>query len=88
MTHTQSQINHTKKRFWHRFGIRISWKEQTDLINQIQTRRSMFIGRISKKKTNHLVELRGEVYLVGYDKRTKRISTVLPTKCLREVYSC
>ncbi len=58
-----------------------------NFIRQIQANKSIFIERISKRKTNHLVELNGDFFLVGYDKQTKRIATVLLAKRLEEVYA-
>ncbi|WP_300458647.1 hypothetical protein [Desulfobacula sp.] len=87
MTHQKAQYLHAKKRFSQRFDIRISKKGYKNLIRQIQTNKSIFIERISNRKTNHLVELDGNPFLVGYDSSTKRIATVLPAKRLEEVYS-
>jgi hypothetical protein len=87
MTHQKAQYLHAKKRFSQRFDIRISNKGYKNLVRQIQTNKSIFIERISREKTNHLLELNGDFFLVGYATSTKRIATVLPAKRLEEVYA-
>lgn len=86
MSRKTAQIYHTRKKFWQRFSIRITPEEQVGLVDQIQNHRSLFICRISKWKSNHVIELRGELYLVGYDRGTKQIATVLPAERLDEIY--
>ena len=84
--HAWNQQAHTFRKFKIRHGIDITYNEYLSLINQIQSRRSTYVQTITKRLKNHVVELRGELFLVGFDKRTKQIATVLPKERLTEVF--
>lgn len=83
--HARNQQIHTRNRFRRHHGINLSQNEYFFLICQIQSRRSIFIQAITNRLKNHIVELRGELFLIGYDKKTKQIATVLPSERLLEV---
>jgi hypothetical protein len=76
--HQWNQQRHTRKRFKQHFGIKLSQTEYFQLVGQIQECRSLYVETITKHIKNHIVEHDKVLYLVGYDKRTKQIATVLP----------
>lgn len=82
--YSANQREHTIRRFRERFGINLSRHEYDGLIQQIRERRSLYICRLSNRLKNHFVECRGHLFVVGYDKRTKQIRTVLPVKTEKE----
>lgn len=83
--HARNQQHHTYERFWRHYGIKITQNEYFSLIDQIQSRRSIFVRMITKRLKNHIVELRNQIFMVGYDKKTKQIATVLPLERLYEL---
>jgi len=86
-SHAANQKRHAFRRFKTRHDIDLTWPEYNSLIMQIQTGKSLFVGAKSGRVKNHLVVCRGHVFIVGYDKFTKQIRTVLPVKTLSEIYT-
>ena len=76
--HAINQRNHTIRRFKERLDIRLSIQDYKNLVNQIHCKQSYFVKMITKRLKNHFVKYKNKFYLVGYDKKTKQICTVLP----------
>ena len=55
-----------------------SIQDYKNLVNQIHCKQSYFVKMITKRLKNHFVKYQDKFYLVGYDKKTKQICTVLP----------
>ena len=67
-------------------SIPVTKEEKQNIRKQIQSRRSLMVGRISTRKSVHLVELKKELALAEYSKRYHRVMAVYPVMTLDEVY--
>jgi hypothetical protein len=85
--HAFHQKRHTFRRFLERHNIDLSEYKYANLIWQIQNNKSQPVERKSYRVVDHLVMCEGKPFVVGYDKLTKQIRTVLPAITIEEVYA-
>lgn len=85
MTHAEAQKVHTKRRVRRHYNIGISSSEYMAMVCQIQSRRSLYLRKLSKSRTLHLVEHRDIIVPAVYDKVNHTIATVLHNNHLEKI---
>lgn len=71
---------HAKKRAKERFNLDLTSKLRRLIVNKIQNRESTLIEIKSNTRTLHKVKVKGEDYIVVYDKKRQEIVTFLPNE--------
>lgn len=74
---------HAKKRALERYGLELG-PVYGKIMRQIRNGGSVFIEKVSKRRTLHIVWVKNEALPVIYDKDHKEIATVLPRKSVRK----
>lgn len=78
----KAQRIHARRRAMERFGLNLTEKVRSEIIDKIRNNESQPLERSSPIKSIHAVRYDGEVYAVVYDKRRKELASLLPREYL------
>jgi len=73
-----TQHIHALRRAEERYGAKLSQRDLAEMRNKIKTGYSKFVGRLSHRVSEHLVDHNGQSYRVAYDNSRSQICSFLP----------